>query len=91
MASRRKKYPYPLVEVYWTDAETDSGWEHPGEKNPTVPLVVTVGFLVNETDQLVSIASTTGEDRAHNSRIQIPKGMIKEMRILKATISHSSS
>lgn len=84
MVSRRKKYPYPLVEVYWIDAETDSGWEHPGEKNPTVPIVVTVGFLVYEDDRLISIASTTGDDRAHNSRIQIPKGMITAMKVLKA-------
>lgn len=78
-----KKYPYPLVKMEWIDAETTLGWESEGENKPTVPLVVTVGFLVFETDDLVSIASTVGDDRSHNSRINIPKGMIKARTVLR--------
>lgn len=78
-----KKYPYPLVKLEWIDAETDHGWESADEKNPTVPLVTTVGFLIKDTEELVSIASTVGDDRSHNSRINIPKGMVKTMTVLR--------
>jgi hypothetical protein len=82
-AKRRAYYPYDLVEVQWLDASTDSGWLSEDEQEPTVPLVVTVGFLVKQNEALLSIASTVGDARDHNSRIQIPIGMVVEMRVIK--------
>lgn len=75
-----KKYPYPLVECRWVDAETTSGWEAHGENKPTVPIVITVGFLIEDNEELISIASTVGDDRMHNARINIPRGMVKELK-----------
>lgn len=78
-----KKLPYPLVRVDWIDAETSQGWEHPDEEKPTVPEVVTVGFLIKESEDVILIASTIGHDRSHNSRISIPRGMVKNITVLK--------
>lgn len=78
-----KKLPFPLVRVDWIDAETSQGWEHLDEEKPTVPEVVTVGFLIKETEDVLLVASTIGHDRSHNSRIGIPKGMVKGVTVLK--------
>lgn len=71
-------YPYPLVEVVWDDAATESGWQ-----DPALALqdqhVTTVGFLVKETPKYFLIASTFAD--AHvNATIQIPVGMIVSRR-----------
>ena len=76
-------YPYNLVEVLWHDAETTNGWEDEHENDPIVPLCLTVGFLIKENEKLVCIASTTGDDRTHNSRIIIPRGMIQNVKVIK--------
>lgn len=84
MARVATKYPYPLVEVLWIDAETDGdGWLSPDEKTPVAPEVITVGFLVYDKDDIIQIASTIAVDKSHNSRIIIPKGMVKSMKVLK--------
>lgn len=81
--NKSKKLPYPLVKVEWLDAETTFGWESEGENKPTVPVVTTVGFLIVDTEELISIASTIGQDKTHNSRINIPKGMVKSFFVLR--------
>ena len=83
MASKRTKYPYPLVEIQWLDAETSHGWETVAEKIPlVVPVVTTVGFLIEESEDAVRVASTIGDDKSHNARITIPRGMVKAIKTL---------
>lgn len=79
----KKKYPYSLVEVYWTDAQTSHGWEDEEESDIDTPTVVTIGFLIKESDKGIRLASTVGEDRTHNSRIDIPAKMITSIKTLK--------
>jgi len=79
----KPKYPFPLVEVKWLDAQTSHGWEDKDEIDSEVPVVTTIGFLLKETEDSVVIASTIGQDKTHNSRILIPIGMIKEKRIFR--------
>ncbi len=81
--TRKSKYPYPLVEVYWTDAQTSHGWEEEGESDIDVPMVVTVGFLVRQNEKGVRLASTVGSDRTHNARIDIPEKMVQSIKELK--------
>lgn len=73
---------YQLVEIKWLDAETSHGWEEDVDAS-NVP-VTTVGFLVYKDERNVVIASTVS-DKQHNSRIKIPKGMIRKMRPIKVT------
>ena len=81
--AKKKKYPYPLVEVYWTDAQTTHGWEAEGESEIDTPVVISVGFLVHKNEKGVRLASTVGEDRTHNARIDIPEKMIVSIKELK--------
>jgi len=78
----RKKYPYRLVEVLWTDAQSSHGWEEDTEEIDT-PLVTTVGFLIRESEAGVRIASTIGDDKLTNSRIDIPAKMINSIKTIK--------
>lgn len=67
--------PYPLVECVWDDAETNGGWDKVPE--PKQSLVLTVGFLIKETENhLVICHSITDSEYGTNGRIQIPRGMI---------------
>jgi hypothetical protein len=81
---KRPAQKYPLVEVWWDDAtEMPSGWLEANEEIEIKPcLVLSVGFLVKETDAYLVIAIDT-HDGGHNGRSQIPKGMVKRMRVIK--------
>ena len=74
---------YNLIEVHWEDAMTTHGWEEEAEIESEPPIVVTVGFLIKETEKAYVVASTVGGDQTSNSRIIIPKGMVKFSKLLK--------
>lgn len=76
------KYKYPLVEIVWDDAETDPSWRNLSDVNPKHALVVTVGFLIKETEKHIVIASTYSEE-AVIATIQIPVGMIVKRTVRK--------
>ena len=80
---KRPFQKYDMVEVIWDDA-TDlvSGWtDQIAENEPA--LALSVGFLVRETKDHIVIAQDTDADGHHNGRSQIPRGMVKKIRILK--------
>lgn len=76
MAPRKPKYPFPLVEIKWRDAQTSHGWEHMEEVELEVPVVTTVGFLVKEDEHAIMVASSVGDDKHTNARMLIPTGMV---------------
>ena len=78
------KHLYPLVEVFWLDAETSYGWEEIPDTDLNPVLAVTVGFLVNKNEHYIAIASTYSEGSC-NSRIKIPVGMVQSMSEIKPT------
>jgi len=79
------KSPFPLVEVIWLDAITDpQGWEDVETMEAVAAAeVLTVGFLVKESASAWLVASTVCEEKTCNSRITIPKGMVKSLRYLR--------
>lgn len=81
--TKKPKYPYPLVEVYWTDAQTSHGWEEEDESEIDTPVVISVGFMIRRNEKGVRLASTVGTDRTHNGRIDIPDKMIQTIKELK--------
>jgi hypothetical protein len=75
----------PLVEVVWSDIVASSSWYDDKDVTEMRPeKCVSVGFLVRETEELVTLVSTyspEGDDRWANT-ICIPKGCIlKKLRI----------
>ena len=78
----RPRQPFDLVEIVWDDAAAqENGWANTVS---TVPqLVLTVGFLIYCKRDYVVIASDVDEDGGHNGRTQIPRGMVKSMKVLR--------
>ncbi len=79
----RPKQHYDMVEVWWDDA---SGFRHGwfGKLDALEPqMALSVGFLIRETDDHIMIASDTDSEGNHNGRTQIPRGMVKRLKILK--------
>ena len=81
--TQRPKQLYPMVEVWWDDASGfRHGWMDKSE-DLQPQMVLSVGFLINESPDHVIIAGDTDPLGAHNGRTQIPRGMIKNMKILR--------
>lgn len=75
-----------IIQVRWIDAVADSGWEE--KTKAEIHHCFTVGFLVDETEEALCIASTWSHNQT-NARIHIPKAWIKDRKVInnEATIS----
>lgn len=89
--SKKKAYkpPYPLVEVVWDDAASNSEtWVTTKDIQPPEQ-VITVGYLVKERKRYVCVASSVPNEDCHEDQIgntmTIPRGMIVTMREIKPT------
>jgi hypothetical protein len=74
---------FDLVEIVWNDAAgIRHGW---AAKSETLEpyLALSVGFLIQETPEHIRIAQDTDAEGSHNGRTQIPRGMVKRMRVLR--------
>lgn len=75
---------YDLVEVIWDDAAgLGRGWMDHSLDPPKPWLVISVGFLVNDGLDHIIIAQDTDLEGSHNGRTQIPRGMIRKMKVLR--------
>jgi len=85
---RKKKLDWPetrydLILVLWDDAAGfEHGWTAKHEKLEP-QLCVSSGFLIRENADHIMIASDTDGEGSHNGRTQIPRGMVKEIVLLK--------
>lgn len=80
---KRPLQHYDLVEVWWDDAAgMRHGWA--GKSEVVEPqMALSVGFLIQETADHIRIAQDTDAEGAHNGRTQIPRGMVKKMKVLR--------
>jgi len=87
--------PYPLVAIVWDDAASNSStWVLPSEiAGPEQ--VITVGFLVKETDTYITVAGSVANEAIENETVgntmTIPKGMIVARRELRLTPARSKA
>jgi len=79
----RPKQILDLVEVVWEDAsEAEQGWSKDvGKDEPA--LALSVGFLVKKTKARIYIAQDVDSDGHHNGRGQIPRGMVRSIRVIR--------
>ncbi len=80
---KRPYQNYDLVEVIWDDAAgLKDGWTSKHEKlEPYIAL--SVGFLIRDTGEHIIIAQDTDSEGSHNGRTQIPRGMVKRIKVLR--------
>ncbi len=75
---------FKLVRIVWDDAhELAYGWKETDELKPQPELIESVGFLVQESESHVVLASCLSADGYHNGHFQIPRALIVSQRVLK--------
>ena len=80
---KRPAQHFDLVEIWWDDASgIRHGWAAKSEKVEAY-VALSVGWLVNESTDHVVIAQDTDSEGSHNGRSQIPRGMIKKLKVLR--------
>lgn len=86
MAHAKAKRPFQkfdLIECVWDDAsELTAGWTDEIDKSEP-QLALSVGFLISDTKDHVVIAMDLDEQGHHNGRSQIPRGMVKTIKVLR--------
>lgn len=83
MKIKRPEQHYDMVEVVWDDAAgLRNGWMDRTEK-PRPQLALSVGFLIVDEPGHIIIAQDTDAEGAHNGRTQIPRGMVKRIKVLR--------
>lgn len=77
---RQKK----MVIVRWRDAVHEFGWLDDGDDaKDSQDMCVSIGFVLKSTAKVLRIAMTLGEDDGEVAQtLQIPRGMIEEIRDL---------
>ena len=82
MALRPRQH-YDIVEVVWDDASgIRHGWTAKAEAVEPY-LALSVGFLIRMNDEHIVIAQDTDGEGSSNGRSQIPRGMVKKIKILR--------
>ncbi len=89
------KIPYPLVEIIWDDATSNSDtWVHV-DNISTPERVNTTGFLVKETEIAVTVAGSVAAEehgvQTVGNTMTIPRGMIVSRREIRVTKSRKKS
>jgi hypothetical protein len=75
---------HKLELVTWRDAGgEDSGWKSPSDIGDDNPIITSVGWVVKETDNNLTLAMDLADDGETNGRSRIPKGMIVSRKELK--------
>ena len=73
-----------LVLVEWVDAISNSGWHSPKKELCEVSSCVTVGFLLYDEEDIITIAQNINITSGNiGDTISIPKGCVKRVRTLK--------
>ena len=81
---KKFKQLYPIVLIVWEDIELqDGGWIKHGHVDVTPCLMTSVGYLIHNDDNYLIYASDLAEDGTTNGRTQVPKGLVKSVKVLR--------
>jgi len=72
--------PRRLVEVTWLDAEGSLSWPLPAAYS--LPIVRTVGWLLEDLEDRVTVGAESFEDGSYRDVTTVPRGMVKKVRKL---------
>lgn len=77
-----------IIYIEWNDAVSADGWSDTSEIEPELALIVTVGILIKETDDIITVGLNQDiTNEKHSCIMHIPKPWIKSKRIIKAKIN----
>jgi hypothetical protein len=80
---------YKMVSVSWVDSQiVELTWRHVDEIQQEIAMVETVGFLILETKEILTIAGSVSEKEDSVTKvatvINIPKCCIKRRKIISS-------
>jgi hypothetical protein len=79
---KRPAQLFDMVEIWWDDAAAqENAWSRTVTVEPAI--VLSVGFLVLVDKSYIVIAQDCDAEGGHNGRTQIPRGMVKTLKVLK--------
>jgi hypothetical protein len=67
-----------IAKITWLDSSQMRGWVDKDALEPIIETVDSIGFVVKETDDFISISNSISEYQV-NSPLTIPKFAIKEI------------
>ena len=71
--------------IKWVDAITDIGWTTYYDANIEPHDCTTVGILLHQNDQALTVALTAGGDQV-NGTLTIPAGWIDDLRVIRKQV-----
>ena len=73
------------IEVVWIDYMADSDWVEEKEitLEPKELLCRSLGYYLNENDNVLVMSSRVGIHDTQRDTVHIPKGMIKDIKLLR--------
>jgi hypothetical protein len=70
--------------IIWRDAGGEQdGWMDPDDLDDVNPIISSVGWVVKETENNVTLAMDYADDGDTHTRGRIPKGMIVSREVIK--------
>jgi hypothetical protein len=76
-----KKKDLTVVHIEWIDSCSNSGWRNPEEDG--ISHIHSVGLLVREQPEYVTLSSSKGEYGKYSDMMSIPRSCITRMKKLK--------
>jgi|TARA_R110000824_G_scaffold172419_6_gene350237 hypothetical protein len=71
-----------VYRIHWLDAWCQgAGWEDPPKQDGV--LCETVGFIVDETKEMLTVAGSYDGTKYYQQMMSIPKAIIKSKKVLK--------
>lgn len=84
MRKKRISLEHPIVLIVWNDAESIDDWTEGHLLDCGVTEVHSVGFLLSEDPEAVTLAlNHDTKNKSYSCVMKIPIGMILEQRIIK--------
>lgn len=73
-----------IVRVRWIDSFVSPGWNHAlAREAPEARAIFTIGYVENNTQDVLEIAPTKGVDGQILSPVSIPWGCVQSVEVLK--------
>ena len=69
-----------IVEIHWNDSQGSSGWTHELDRQVTAAPIVTLGWLLEETEDTYSVACHWDEgNNSSHAPLTIPKSCVTDV------------
>lgn len=83
--AKNSKRKHKIVLIEWNDAESIDAWTFENELDHEIAPAESVGWLLNESNESVTLALNHDiKNGSYSCIMKIPKGMIVSRKILRA-------